>query len=85
MTVELGSVRIGDRPLDPKRKYRVTVNSFLAAGGDGFAVLKEGTDRKDGPLDIEALVSYLGKTTSSAKPLEAPAVLSHRISGDACQ
>jgi 5'-nucleotidase len=85
MTLELGSVRIGDRPLDPKRKYRVTVNSFLAAGGDGFAVLKEGTDRKDGPLDLDALVSYLGKTTSSAKPLEAPAVLPHRISGDACK
>jgi 5'-nucleotidase len=84
MMIEPGSVRIGGKPLDPKRKYRVTVNSFLAAGGDGFDVLRQGTDRKDGPLDIEALTVYLGKASTRDKPLE-PQPSPHRISGDACK
>jgi 5'-nucleotidase len=84
ISIEPGSPRLGDRPLDPKRKYRVTVNSFLAAGGDGFDVLKDGTDRKDGPVDLEALTAYLGKMSALGKPLE-PAPLPHRIAGDACK
>ena len=47
---------------------RVTVNSFLAAGGDGFHALREGRDRVGGPLDIDALVAYL-RTQSIASPL----------------
>ena len=41
--------------------YSVTVNSFLAAGGDNFSVFKAGTNRKNGPKDPEALVDYLSK------------------------
>jgi 5'-nucleotidase len=37
----------------------VTVNSFLAEGGDGFDVLTEGTDRKGGGQDVDALIAYL--------------------------
>lgn len=29
-------VRVGDAPLDRERRYRVTTNSFLAEGGDGY-------------------------------------------------
>ena len=39
--------------------YRVTVNSFLADGGDGFAVLKQGTDRLGGAVDTDAFEAYL--------------------------
>jgi len=39
--------------------YRVTVNSFLATGGDGFAVLAQGTNRVVGPVDLDALVDYV--------------------------
>ena len=31
-----GSVTLDGRPLDPAARYRVTVNSFLAAGGESF-------------------------------------------------
>ena len=41
--------------------YSVTVNSFLASGGDNFSVFKAGTNRKNGPQDPEALVDYLSK------------------------
>ncbi len=48
--------------------YRVTVNNFLADGGDGFRVLREGTDRVGGPVDVDALIEHL-RTASSARPL----------------
>ncbi len=46
-------------PLDPAATYRVTVNSFMAAGGDGFLVLPQGTNRVVGPVDLDALVEYV--------------------------
>jgi 5'-nucleotidase len=39
--------------------YRVTVNSFLASGGDNFTVLIQGTNRVVGPVDLDALVDYV--------------------------
>jgi 5'-nucleotidase len=47
------------------------VNSFLADGGDRFFVLREGTDRAGGALDLDAFADYLDDTTQSA-PLAAP-------------
>lgn len=43
----------------PGAIYRVTVNSFIAAGGDNFTVLTEGTNRVIGPVDMDALVNYV--------------------------
>ena len=45
--------------VDAAAQYRVTVNAFLADGGDGFGVLLEGRDRLGGPLDVDALADYL--------------------------
>ena len=45
--------------INPAAIYRVTVNSFLAGGGDNFAVLTEGTNRVVGPVDLDALVDYI--------------------------
>jgi 5'-nucleotidase len=46
-------------PLDPAATYRVTVNSFMASGGDGFLVLVEGTNRVIGAVDLDALVEHV--------------------------
>lgn len=46
-------------PLDSAASYTVTVNSFLAAGGDNFSVLPLGTQRVVGPVDLDALVNYV--------------------------
>ena len=43
----------------PDAEYRVTVNSFLADGGDNFTVLREGLARTGGAQDLDALESYL--------------------------
>lgn len=45
--------------LDPTHSYRVTVNSFMAAGGDNFVVLPSGVNRVIGPVDLDALVTYV--------------------------
>jgi 5'-nucleotidase len=47
------------KPVDPARKYRVTVNNFLASGGDSYSVLTEGTDAVDAGLDLDALEAWL--------------------------
>jgi 5'-nucleotidase len=49
-----------NNPLDPAATYRVTVNSFMASGGDNFGVLPLGTNRVVGPVDLDALVEYIG-------------------------
>ena len=61
-------MRLNDAPVDPVKAYRVTVNSFLAEGGDGFALLKDGADRKGGGQDVEALVAYLGARERAPVP-----------------
>ena len=50
---------VGGVVQNPARTYRVTVNSFLSAGGDGFTVLNDGIDRVGGAQDIDALTAYL--------------------------
>jgi 5'-nucleotidase len=35
------------------------VNSFLADGGDNFTVLRNGTSRVGGPVDLDALIDYI--------------------------
>ena len=44
--------------IDPASSYRVTVNNYLAVGGDGFTALKEGTARRFGIYDVDALYAY---------------------------
>jgi 5'-nucleotidase len=44
--------------VDPATRYRVTVNNYLAVGGDGFTVLKQGTAPQFGIYDVDALYGY---------------------------
>ena len=37
----------------------MTVNSFMASGGDNFVVLPSGTNRVVGAVDLDALVEYV--------------------------
>jgi 5'-nucleotidase len=55
------------RPIDPKASYRVTVNNYLAEGGDGFTVFKDGAARQFGSYDVDALYAYF-KANSPVGP-----------------
>ncbi|RJS18311.1 bifunctional metallophosphatase/5'-nucleotidase [Corallococcus sp. H22C18031201] len=72
--VDPASIRINGVTVDPAANYRVTVNSYLAAGGDGFPVLTEGTNRLGGAVDSDALEAYLKAHSTQASPLPAPAL-----------
>ena len=56
--VDAASIKINGVVVDPERSYRVTVNSFLADGGDGFSVLADGVERVGGDVDLDALIAY---------------------------
>jgi 5'-nucleotidase len=49
--------------LDRSASCSVVVNSFLAAGGDNFTVLLQGTNPVGGPVDLDALIVYLQTLT----------------------
>jgi 5'-nucleotidase len=49
---------LNGQPIDPAASYRVTVNNFLAGGGDGFTVLLGGTAPRTGSYDSDALLAY---------------------------
>ncbi|QYU66108.1 bifunctional metallophosphatase/5'-nucleotidase [Leptolyngbya sp. 15MV] len=50
---------LNGQPIDPARSYRVTMNSFLATGGDSFTMFNEGTDATTGPVDLDGFEAYL--------------------------
>jgi 5'-nucleotidase len=62
------SMRLEGRAIESDQSYRVTVNNFLADGGDGFRVLRDGIDRVGGPVDADALAEYL-RQASALRPL----------------
>lgn len=64
-------VLIGGAPINESAIYSVTVNSFLATGGDKFTVLNNGVNRVGGSQDIDALVTYM---KSLPQPVVAPVV-----------
>ena len=43
--------------VQPADSFRVTMNNFLATGGDGFTVFNQGTDPLGGDVDIDAFVA----------------------------
>jgi len=61
-----GSVVLDGKPLDPAADYRVTVNAFLAGGGDGFVQLEQGRDRRTGIMDVDAFELYVARNPAIA-------------------
>jgi 2',3'-cyclic-nucleotide 2'-phosphodiesterase (5'-nucleotidase family) len=53
---------IGGRPLDPDATYRVTTNSFLAGGGDGYSAFAKRRECSEDPLLLRdlALLAFEG-------------------------
>ena len=64
------SVIVNGQPLQVERDYRVTVNSFLADGGDNLPILREGRNRTVGMQSLEALVAYFGRQSPVSAGVE---------------
>jgi 5'-nucleotidase len=66
-----GSLRLDGRPVGPDDPVRLTVNQFLAGGGDNFSGLTAGRDRRTGVMDIDALEAHV---RAGVAPDDAPRV-----------
>jgi 5'-nucleotidase len=56
--VVAASMSLNGEHIEPTKTYRVTVNNYLALGGDGFTALKDGTEQRFGSYDVDALFAY---------------------------
>lgn len=65
---KIGLIQLNGVDLSSSQTYRVTMNSFLATGGDGFTVFNSGTDPIGGDLDTDALRAYV-KPSLTGTPL----------------
>jgi 5'-nucleotidase len=64
---------VGGARLDPERRYTLAVNSYLAAGGDGYAMLRSAKPivfPQDGPGLAETLVEAIETAGSIAPAVE---------------
>ncbi|MBN1210292.1 MAG: bifunctional metallophosphatase/5'-nucleotidase [Myxococcaceae bacterium] len=68
--VDPSTIMLNGVVIDPTAEYRVTVNNFMASGGDGYTVLTEGKDYLTGPIDVDAVEAYLRANS----PLTVPAL-----------
>ena len=53
---------------NPAKNYRITVNNFMADGGDGYSTLIKGSNRIGGSQDIDALTAYLADFKAPKAP-----------------
>ncbi|GAB3260926.1 ExeM/NucH family extracellular endonuclease [Nocardioides dilutus] len=62
--------------IEPATLYSVTVNSFLASGGDNFGVFTAGSGKQDtGQTDLQAMVDYMDEFANTGEgddPLPVP-------------
>lgn len=59
--VDPASIKLNGTVLDPAKTYRVTMNAFLATGGDNFVAFKDGTNVLQLPnvVDVDVFTAYL--------------------------
>ena len=55
---KIGQMWLNGALVQPGDSLRVTMNNFLATGGDGFTVFNEGTNSLGGAQDIDSFVAY---------------------------
>ncbi|MEU3650258.1 bifunctional metallophosphatase/5'-nucleotidase [Lentzea sp. NPDC034063] len=72
LTAPIGSkvsnIVLNGTPIDPAASYRVTINSFLQGGGDGFSEFTKGTNITGGGIDLDAFAAYLAAHPNQAPP-----------------
>lgn len=64
----VSEMRLDGEPVRPDQILRVTVNSFLASGGDSFEDFNAGRDALGGELDVDALEHYISSHPDLVPP-----------------
>lgn len=65
---KVSNITLNGLPIGSATAYRVTVNSFLADGGDNYGVLRDGTNRIPGNVDTDAFENYLRANPAGIAP-----------------
>lgn len=63
-----GSLKFNGVAIDKAASYRVTMNNFLASGGDNFTVFNLGTNQLGGDVDLDALEAYFQANPGGVAP-----------------
>jgi len=63
-----GSLKLNGIPIDKAASYRVTMNSFLASGGDNYSVFNLGTNQLGGDVDLDGLEAYFHANPDGVAP-----------------
>ena len=63
-----GSVKIDGAAIDKNAPYRVTMNNFMADGGDNYTVFKSCTQPLGGEVDLDAFERYVHANSPVAPP-----------------
>jgi 5'-nucleotidase len=68
--ITITDLRLDGVAIEPAETYSVTVNNFLADGGDNFTTFRQVpvADRIGGGEDLDALIDYLGDEAPVAPP-----------------
>jgi 2',3'-cyclic-nucleotide 2'-phosphodiesterase (5'-nucleotidase family) len=66
--IDPASIKLNGVVLAPGTTYKVTVNNFLADGGDGFLAFTSGLNRVGGGDDLAAFSAYLAANSPLASP-----------------
>jgi 5'-nucleotidase len=67
----IGNMWINGTLVQPTDSFRVTMNNFLASGGDGFTVFNEGTSPLGGAVDLDAFTAYFATFGTAGIPVPA--------------
>jgi 5'-nucleotidase len=62
------NIQIDQKPINLALSYHVTMNSFLASGGDGFWHFNQAPTVSGGELDVDALSEYLRQNQNLKLP-----------------
>jgi 5'-nucleotidase len=63
---KISNMMLNGTPIAPATTYRVTVNNFLAGGGDNFTKMTAGTNLYTSGVDLDAFVAYITAHTPVA-------------------
>ncbi|MBB4842162.1 5'-nucleotidase [Paucibacter oligotrophus] len=72
---QLQDIRVDGQPLDENKAYRLVVNNFMADGGDGHSLLRQGRDRVSLGVDIDAMAEWLTDNPAALKQIQPGRIL----------
>jgi len=82
--VQVGDGKGGFSALDPAGSYRVATINFMLAGGDGYTVLGQGTNKLDtGLLDVDVTTDYITAHSPVNPQVEGRIVVAGTLPGAA--